>query len=75
MSISYIICDIGSLVSVVSSTIFDALVLVLTVYRTARLLAQLNSKRANKSESLMYILLRDGSCLDFVYLIFANIMH
>ena len=50
--------QIANLFNVVAKVVFDVLVVVLTAYRTGRLAFQ--SRQANISGSLSFILLRDG---------------
>ena len=52
----------GSLVSVISSNIYEALVVIFTSYRTTQLILQSNLKKEKFNESLIFILLRDGTC-------------
>ena len=53
----------ASFVSIISATVFDVLVVGLTVYRTGRL--AIESRKSGIKGSLSMILLRDGSYLLF----------
>ena len=57
--------ELANVVNLVSSTVFDSLVVILTVYRTGRIAFE--SRKSGIKGSLSFVLLWDGMCFLFIH--------